>query len=136
MRFLLLLLPSIALADVTVNGSVVVTTPDGGFQLFDEHGEKLRFADHRVDTGRDVPLFRDVFVGASVSAHNKWAQSILTQTATAALRHQKQGANQSIDLRVTAAQFAKHLDLEDGKRDFTDEKIHAEVVAELHRRGL
>ena len=82
MRFLLLLLPSIALADVTVNGSVVVTTPDGGFQLFDEHGEKLRFADHRVDTGRDVPLFRDVFVGASVSAHNKWAQSILTQTAT------------------------------------------------------
>lgn len=82
MRFLLLLLPSIALADVTVNGSVVVTTPDGGFQLFDEHGEKLRFADHRVDTGRDVPLFRDMFVGASVSAHNKWAQSILTQTAT------------------------------------------------------
>ena len=82
LSFILSLIASVAFADVTVNGSVVVTTPDGGFQLFDEHGEKLRFADHRVDTGRDVPLFRDVFVGASVSAHNKWAQSILTQTAT------------------------------------------------------
>lgn len=83
MRLLLLaLLPSLALADVTVNGAVSVTTPDGGFQLFDETGEKLRFADHRIDTGRDVPLFRGVFPGVAVSAHNKWAQSILTQTAT------------------------------------------------------
>lgn len=84
LRFLLLvaLFPALALADVTVNGQVVVTTPDGGFQLFDSHGEQLRFADNRIDTGRDVPLFRDMFVGTSVAAHNKWAQSILTQTAT------------------------------------------------------
>ncbi len=76
------LIASTALADVTVNGTVTANLPDGGVQLFDEHGEKLRFADHRVDTGRDAPLFRDVFVGTSVAAHNKWAQSILTQTAT------------------------------------------------------
>lgn len=84
MRHLLLLclLPALALADVTVNGSVVVTTPDGGFQLFDESGENLRFADHRIDTGRDVPLFRDLFVGSAVAAHAKWNQSILTQTVT------------------------------------------------------
>lgn len=82
-HFLLLcLLPCLALADVTVNGSVVVTTPDGGFQLFDESGENLRFADHRLDTGRDAPLFRDLFVGTAVAAHNRWAQSILTQTVT------------------------------------------------------
>ena len=79
---LLALFPALAFADVTVNGSVVVTTPDGGFQLFDEDGEKLRFADHRIDTGRDLPMFRDLFVGTSVAAHNKWNQSILTQTAT------------------------------------------------------
>lgn len=84
MRHLLLLclLPALALADVTVNGSVVVTTPDGGFQLFDENGDNLRFADHRIDTGRDVPLFRDLFVGSAVAAHSKWNQSILTQTVT------------------------------------------------------
>lgn len=79
---LLSLVSAVALADVTVNGAVTVTTPDGGFQLFDQDGEKLRFADHRIDTGRDVPLFADRFVGTTVAAHNKWAQSILTQTAT------------------------------------------------------
>ena len=31
------LFASTALADVTVNGQVVVTTPDGGFQLFERH---------------------------------------------------------------------------------------------------
>ncbi len=82
LSFILSLIASLALADVTVNGTVTANLPDGGVQLFDEHGEKLRFADHRVDTGRDMPLFRDVFVGTSVAAHNKWAQSILTQTAT------------------------------------------------------
>lgn len=73
-----------ALADVTVNGSVVVTTPDGGFQLFDKYGEQLSFAEDRIDTARDQPLFADRFVGSSVAAHNKWAQSILTQTVTVA----------------------------------------------------
>jgi hypothetical protein len=61
---------------------------------------------------------------------------IVPKAVDAALRHQKQGANHSIDLRITASQFARHLDLEDGKQDFSSEKIHAEVVAELHRRGL
>jgi len=85
MRLLLLLslVPALALADVTVNGTVQVVA-DGGFQLNDSRGQTLRFADNRVDIGRDAPLFRDVFVGSAVAGHNKWAQSILTQTATVA----------------------------------------------------
>lgn len=74
--------------------------------------------------------------GLKATRRTQKLEVLVPKAVDAALRHQKQGANQSIDLRVTAAQFAKHLDLEDGKRDFTDEKIHAEVVAELHRRGL
>lgn len=42
-----------------------------------------------------------------------------------------QGPNRNL-----ACHFAKNLDLEDKKRDFTDAKIHAEVGAELQRRGL
>lgn len=61
---------------------------------------------------------------------------IVPKAVDAAIRHQKQGANHNIDLRVIACQFARNQDLEDGKRDFTDAKIDAEVVAELHRRGL
>lgn len=71
-----------ARADVTVNGTVNAFILDGGVQLHDSDGETLRFADHRIDTGRDVPLFRDYFVGVAVAAHNRWAQSILTQTVT------------------------------------------------------
>lgn len=82
MRLLLLLLvPSLALADVTVNGTVQVIT-DGGIELKDQLGSGLRFIEQRVDTGRDIPLFSDRFTGTSVAAHNKWAQSILTQTVT------------------------------------------------------
>jgi hypothetical protein len=88
MRFLpLLLISSLALGDVTVNGTVSLrNSADGGLaapvEIRDQDGDRLRFVDHRIDTGRDVPLFRDLFVGATVAAHNKWAQSILTQTAT------------------------------------------------------
>jgi hypothetical protein len=88
MRLLLLsLLSTAALADVTVNGTVSLrNSADGGLaapvEIRDQDGDRLRFVDHRLDTGRDVPLFRDLFVGTAVSAHNKWAQSILTQTAT------------------------------------------------------
>ena len=88
MRLLLLsLLSTAALADVTVNGTVSLrNAADGGLaapvEIRDQDGDRLRFVDNRVDTGRDAPLFRDLFVGATVAAHNKWAQSILTQTAT------------------------------------------------------
>jgi hypothetical protein len=74
--------------------------------------------------------------GIRVTRRGQKLKDIIPKAVDAALRHQKQGANHSIDLRITAAQFAVHLDLEDGKRDFSNEKIHAEVVAELHRRGL
>jgi hypothetical protein len=74
--------------------------------------------------------------GIRVTRRGQKLADIIPKAVDAALRHQKQGANHSIDLRITAAQFAKHLDLEDGKQDFSSEKIHAEVVAELHRRGL
>lgn len=76
------LLASTAFADVTVNGTVTANPSDGGVQLFDEHGDKLRFAESRIDMGRDTPLFSDRFVGSAIAAHNKWAQSILTQTVT------------------------------------------------------
>jgi hypothetical protein len=84
---LLALLPTLALGDVTVNGTVSLqNSVDGGVaapvEMRDQDGDRLRFVDHRVDTGRDVPLFTDRFVGSAVAAHNKWAQSILTQTAT------------------------------------------------------
>ncbi len=74
--------------------------------------------------------------GVRATRREQKLADIIPKAVDAALRHQKQGANHSIDLRVTASQFARHLDLEDGKQDFSDEKIHAEVVAELHRRGL
>lgn len=63
---------------------VAVYGADGGFPtLADWEGNRIRFADDgRVDIGRDTPLFVDRFTGSAVSAHNKWAQSILTQTAT------------------------------------------------------
>lgn len=85
MRLALLtaLIASTALADVTVNGQVNVIS-DGGLQIFDKHAESLDFIEGRIDTGRDTPLFADRFVGSAVAAHNKWAQSILTQTATVA----------------------------------------------------
>ena len=86
-----------------------------------------------------LAVFLAVFFGRrglKATRRTQKLSDIIPKAVDAALRHQKQGANQSIDLRVTASQFAKHLDLEDGKRDFTDKKIHAEVVAELHRRGL
>jgi hypothetical protein len=84
MRIALLtaLLSSVALADVTVNGNVSVTSADGGFQLYDKHAEGLDFIEGRVDTGRDVPLFTDRFVSNTVAANNKWMQSLLTMTAT------------------------------------------------------
>lgn len=82
--FILSLIASVALADVTVNGTVSVNVVDGGMALYDRYGDDLIFADHRIDTGRDVPVFQDRFVGSAVAAHNKWAQSILTQTATVA----------------------------------------------------
>lgn len=86
MRLLLFtaLVPALALADVTVNGSVSVSSLDGGLRLSDANGDGLVFADGRVDTGRDQPLFADRFVGTSVAANSKWMQSLSTMTATVA----------------------------------------------------
>jgi hypothetical protein len=74
----------------TVNGSGQVSTllgptgvNAGQVAPVDERGNKLRFADDgRMDTGRDVPLFNDRFVGTAVAAHSKWFQSLTTMTAT------------------------------------------------------
>lgn len=74
--------------------------------------------------------------GVRATRRSQKLSDIVPKSVDAALRHQKQGANNNIDLRITAGQFARNHDLEDGKRDFTDAKIDAEVVAELHRRGL
>ena len=86
----LLLLPSLALADVTVNGTVSLkNSVDAGtaapVELRDLYGDSAQFADDgRFDTGRDTPLFQDRFVGSVVAAHNKWYQSLTTMTATVA----------------------------------------------------
>ena len=87
---LLALLPAIALADVTVNGTVsLVNDADAGVaapvEVRDFYGSSLAFADDgRVDIARDSIVWSDRFVGSAVAAHNKWNQSILTQTATVA----------------------------------------------------
>jgi hypothetical protein len=74
------------LADVTPQKQLKVSVygPDGGYlPLVDRDGHAAEFADDgRLDIGRDTPLFVDRFTGTAVAAHNKWAQSILTQTAT------------------------------------------------------
>lgn len=85
---LLALLPALALADVTVNGTVSLTnTEDAGVaapvELRDYFGVPAQFTDDgRIDTGRDVAVWQGRFVGSAVAAHSKWNQSILTQTAT------------------------------------------------------
>lgn len=96
------LLPALALAQglpikdgasgnlATVNASGQVSTSlgptgtnAGQVAPVDERGNKLRFADDgRMDTGRDVPLFRDMFTGTTIAAHNKWFQSLATMTVT------------------------------------------------------
>lgn len=57
---------------------------DGGANtLYDVNGFGIHFADDgRVDISQDQPFFRDVFSGATLAVHNKWAQSALTQTIT------------------------------------------------------
>lgn len=102
LRLVLLFVPTLALAQglpikdgasgnlATVNASGQVSTsigPTGAnagqVAPVDERGNKLRFADDgRMDTGRDVPLFTDRFVGTVVASQNKWFQSNLTMTAT------------------------------------------------------
>lgn len=70
----------------TVNASGQVSTAIGPTGVnagqvapVDERGNKLRFADDgRMDTGRDVPLFTDRFVGTAIAAQNKWFQSLTT----------------------------------------------------------
>lgn len=61
---------------------------------------------------------------------------LVPKAVDAAVRHCAQGPNKNLDLRTVASHFAKNLDLEDKKRDFSDARIHAEVSAELQRRGL
>ena len=91
MRFLLLL-PSIALAQgIPIKDGDSSTLLDLNAlgrpttKLVDKNAEELKMTDEgRLDTGRDVSLFRDYFVGSVVSAHSKWFQSSLTMTATVA----------------------------------------------------
>ena len=78
------------LANVDSSGSVSVkitgTPTDAGVvSLYDQRGQQVRFADDgRVDTGRDVPMFRDNFVGSTISAFSKWVQSLTTMTVSVA----------------------------------------------------
>jgi hypothetical protein len=78
------------LAGVDTAGSLAVritgTPTDAGVvSLYDARGAQIRFADDgRVDTGRDVPMFRDNFVGSAIAAFSKWVQSLTTMTVSVA----------------------------------------------------
>lgn len=74
--------------------------------------------------------------GLKVMRREQKLEVLVPKAVDAAIRHCAQGPNRNLDLRTVAAHFAKNLDLEDKKRDFTDARIHAEVSAELQRRGL
>lgn len=85
---MLTLLTLLALGDVTVNGTVSLkNSVDAGIaapvEVKDLYGQSLQMTgDGRLDIGRDSAIWQDRFVGTAVAAHNKWAQSIVTQTAT------------------------------------------------------
>jgi hypothetical protein len=78
------------LANVDSEGSLSVkitgTPTDAGVvSLYDSRGAQIRFADDgRMDTGRDVPMFRDNFVGSAIAAFSKWVQSLTTMTVSVA----------------------------------------------------
>jgi hypothetical protein len=74
--------------------------------------------------------------GLKATRRTQKLEVLVPKAVDAAIRHCAQGPNKNLDLRTVAAHFAKNLDLEDKKRDFTDARIHAEVSAELQRRGL
>jgi len=74
--------------------------------------------------------------GLKATRRTQKLEVLVPKAVDAAIRHCSQGPNRNLDLHAVAARYARNLDLEDKKRDFTDEKIHAEVSAELQRRGL
>lgn len=74
--------------------------------------------------------------GVRVTRREQKLSDIVPKAVDAAIKHTKEGPNRGLDVRRVATEFAIHLDLEDGKADFTHAKLHAEVTAELHRRGL
>ena len=74
--------------------------------------------------------------GLKATRRTQKLEVLVPKAIDAAIRHCAQGPNRNLDLHAVAARYAKNIDLEDKKRDFSDERIHAEVGAELQRRGL
>lgn len=78
------------LANIDANGAlgirIIASPTDAGVvSVWDQRGQQIRFADDgRVDTGRDVPMFRDNFVGSAIAAFSKWVQSLTTMTVSVA----------------------------------------------------
>lgn len=74
--------------------------------------------------------------GVRLTRREQKLSDIVPKAVDAAIKHTKEGPNRGLDVRRVATEFAIHLDLEDGKADFTHAKLHAEVTAELQRRGI
>jgi hypothetical protein len=78
------------LSNIDANGAlgirIIASPTDAGIvSVWDQRGQQIRFADDgRVDTGRDVPMFRDNFVGSAIAAFSKWVQSLTTMTVSVA----------------------------------------------------
>lgn len=80
MRFLslLLLIPSLALADVTVNGNVTIS--DAGVRLIDLNGESARtIEDGHLSVAQDLTLLSDRAVGTALNT-NVWTGNVTTMT--------------------------------------------------------
>lgn len=74
--------------------------------------------------------------GVRLTRREQKLSDIVPKAVDAAIQHTRDGPNRGLDVRRVATEFAIHLDLEDGKADFTHAKLHAEVTAELQRRGI
>lgn len=114
LSLVLSLIASVALADVSVNGTVRVVA-DGGFQLNDRNGDVLTFTDERIDVGRDLPLFQDRFVGTAVAANSKWMQSLATMTVTVGSGAATLNAGSSVAINThatlsSASKFRGYMD--------------------------
>lgn len=79
------------------------------------------------------------YSGVGACGANTFATTLndnASPTVDAALAHVSQAEQSLLDVRRVATRFAIHLDAEDGKRDFSDERLYSEVCAELARRKL
>lgn len=74
--------------------------------------------------------------GLRATRRSQKIEDLVPKAVDAALAHVSPAEQALLDVRRVATRFAIHLDAEDGKRDFSDERLYSEVCAELARRKL